>query len=613
MKSPYKKLSSLPKNESETPDKSAMPSKKVFMRIIGYMRPHGRLMAFALLLTMGQVAAALAVPKCIGDALDAMAGEGGVDFTALGLAVGLLGALTAAVFVCQWLSSVFQNRVSFYTVRDVRVDAFKKLNRVPISYIDSHSNGDLMSRVSSDAEQVSDGLIQGFTQLFTGVVTAAGTVVFMLLLNVKIAIAVIVITPLSLGVAWGLAKVTYILHRRRAEKLGALCGLCEEYLGNQKVVKAFSYEAEAERRFDNINQELKKYWMKSMFISSLTNPVTRLLNAFVYAVVAVMGAVAVIEANAAVAAGVSAAAVFTIGSLSAFLAYAHQYSKPFNEISGVVTELQSAFAAARRVFAVIDAPEESGEEGLPELKNVTGAVSAKNVAFSYSPDKPLIKNFNLGVAPGSKIAIVGPTGCGKTTLINLLMRFYDVQKGVIAVDGTDIRAVTRGSLRRNYGMVLQETWLFEGTIHDNIAYGKPDATREEVVAAARQARCNGFIKRLPDGYDTVIKGEGALLSHGQKQLLCVARIMLTLPAMLILDEATSSIDTRTEKRVQTAFARIMQGRTSFIIAHRLSTIMDADRILVMNDGDIVESGTHAELLEMGGFYAKLYQAQFCPA
>ncbi|MCL2797617.1 MAG: ABC transporter ATP-binding protein/permease [Firmicutes bacterium] len=586
-----------------------MPSKKVFRRIVGYMRPHLWLMLFALLLTMGQVAATLAVPAFIGRALDALAGEGGVETAKLLASIGVLGALTAAVFVCQWLSSIFQNRISFYTVRDVRIDAFKKLNRVPIAYIDSHQNGDIMSRISNDAEQVSDGLIQGFTQLFTGVVTAAGTIVFMLMLNVPIAVVVIIITPLSLTVAWGLAKITYTLHRKRAEKLGELCGLCEEYLGNQKVVKAFNYEAEAEKRFNVLNLGLKKFWLKSMFVSSLTNPVTRLLNAIVYAVVAVMGALAVIEANAAVAAGTAAAAAFTIGSLSAMLAYAHQYAKPFNEITGVVTELQSAFAAARRVFSVIDAEEESGEAGMAELKDVKGAVSAQGVAFSYSPEKPLIKNFNIAVFPGQKIAIVGPTGCGKTTLINLLMRFYDVQKGVIAVDETDIKAVTRGSLRRNYGMVLQETWLFEGTVHDNIAYGKSDATRDEVIAAARQARCNGFIKRLPEGYDTMITSDGANLSHGQKQLICIARIMLTLPAMLILDEATSSIDTRTEKRVQTAFSRIMQGRTSFIIAHRLSTIQDADAILVMNDGDIIETGTHTELLAAGGFYANLYHSQ----
>ena len=591
-------------------DEVFLPAKTVLFRIIKYMLPHLWLMLFALLFTAAQVAATLTVPVFIGRTLDAMIAPGNVNFTAVGSALGILGCLTAAVFLCQWLGGILTNRISLNTVRDVRVDAFKKLNRVPLKYIDGHSHGDIMSRIASDAEQVSDGLIQGFTQLFTGIITAVGTIGVMLGMNVPIALVVILITPVSLGAAWFLARKTAVLHTMRGIKYGELNGLCAELLGNQKIVKAFSYEPFAEKRFSKINGELQVFGTKAMFLSSLSNPVSRFINSLVYTAVAVMGAVVIIEANAAVMAGTVAAATFTVGSLSAFLAYAHQYAKPFNEITGVVTEVQSAFAAARRVFAIIDEHEESDDSALPKLSDVAGAVTAKNVAFAYSSDKPLIKNFNLNAKKGQRIAIVGPTGCGKTTLINLLMRFYDVNNGTISVDKTDIRAVSRNSLRQSYGMVLQETWLFEGTIHDNIAYGKPDATREEVSDAAKQARCRGFIKRLENGFDTIITGDGGNLSQGQKQLLCIARIMLTRPPMLILDEATSSIDTRTEKRVQTAFARIMEGRTCFIIAHRLSTIIDADNILVMNDGDIIESGTHTELLAQKGFYANLYRSQF---
>ncbi|MCL2061606.1 MAG: ABC transporter ATP-binding protein/permease [Firmicutes bacterium] len=586
-----------------------MPARTVLKRLLFYIRPHLGWLFMSVLLTCLQVTAALYVPEYIGRAVDLFTAPP-VSFAEVAQNIAALGGLTAAIFFCQWLASVFSQRVSLNTVRNVRIDAFKNLNRVPLAYIDAQSHGDIMSRIALDADQVSDGLIQGFTQLFTGVITAIMTVVFMLRMSVPIALVVMLITPLSLGAAWILARRTVKLHKRHSDKYGELCGTCEELLGNQKIVKAFCYEDFAEKRFDVINQDIKKVGTTAMFLSSLSHPVTRFLNSIVYAAVAVMGAFAVISANQAVAQGSVEIAAFTIGSLSAFLAYAHQFAKPFNEITGIAAELQASFASARRVFAVIDEPPEPSDKELAELQNVSGEVTAEHVAFAYLPDKPLIKDFNLSVQAGNKIAIVGPTGCGKTTLVNLLMRFYDVDSGVIKTDGTDIRTVTRSSLRSNYGMVLQDTWLFGGTIHDNIAYGKADATREEVIAAARQAKCNGFIKRLKDGYDTVISGDGANLSAGQKQLLCIARIMLTRPPMLILDEATSSIDTRTERRIQTAFARIMEGRTTFIIAHRLSTIVDADKILVMNEGDVIESGTHTELLAQGGFYKTLYESGF---
>ena len=484
-------------------------------------------------------------------------------------------------------------------VRDIRNDAFKNLQQLPLKYIDGHSHGDIMSRLVTDVEQISDGLIMGFAQLFTGIVTIFGTLFFMLSINVKITLAVVIITPISLFVARFIAKNTFKLFQKQSEARGEMTSLVEEMIGNQKVVKAFAYEKESEEKFDVLNKNLQQVGVKATFFSSLTNPSTRFINGLVYTSVGIIGAFAAIGGG------------FSVGQLSCFLTYANQYTKPFNEISGVVTELQSAFASAKRVFEVINEPAEAPDSPEAEvLESVDGTLKAENVSFSYNPEIPLIEDFNISVSSGQKIAIVGPTGCGKTTLINLLMRFYDVTGGKIILSGIPIKQCTRNSMRSMYGMVLQETWLKTGTIRDNIAYGKPDASIEEITRAAKSAHCHGFIKRLPDGYNTVISEDGGSLSQGQKQLLCIARVMLALPPMLILDEATSSIDTRTEILIQQTFNEMMKGRTSFIIAHRLSTIKEADCILVMNSGHIIEQGTHSELMNKNGFYAQLYNSQF---
>lgn len=569
-------------------------------RVLHYARPYLWLLALALLFAVIQITATLLAPVIVGKAIDCMLGKGAVAFTRIFTYVIYLLLTIAAAALFQWLGTLCTNKLAYYTIRDLRNAAFTKLNRVPLSYIDTHAHGDVMSRVVSDTDQISDGLIQGFTQLFSGVVTVAGTVVFMLLINLTVSLVVILVTPLSIAVAWLIARATHKMFQRQSDKRGEMGGLVEEMLSGQKVIKAFSYESRAEAAFDSLNADLKTCGIKAMFYSSLTNPSTRFVNGIVYAAVAVTGALIVIGNPAAL----------SVGLLSTFLSYANQYTKPFNEITGVVTELQTATAAARRVFALLDEPEEPADDGLPALTYCDGCVDLCDVSFSYVPQRPLIQHLMLNVLPGQRVAIVGPTGCGKTTLINLLMRFYDVCGGEIRVSEQPVGSITRASLRACYGMVLQETWLFCGTIRENIAYGKRDATDEEIVAAAKQAHIHSFIERLPQGYDTVLDEDGGGISQGQKQLLCIARILLTQPPMLILDEATSSIDTRTEQKIQSAFARMMKGRTSFIIAHRLSTIKDADVILVMRDGNIVEKGTHDSLLAQGGFYAALYNSQF---
>ncbi len=572
----------------------------VIKRLLAHMKPYMPLLTLTIIFTLIYITATLATPVVIGLAIDTIIGVSNVDFQQLYFYIILLVSLLIIIFVFQYLANVISSKVSFFTIRDIRLEAFKKLNTVPISYIDTNSHGDIVSRIINDADQVSDGLIQGFTQLFSGIATVAGTIIFMMQLNVTISIVVIVLTPLSLGVAWIIAKRSHKMFFNQAKERGNLGGLCQELIGNQKVVKAFGYEQAGQQRFDVINGELKKYGTGSMFYSSLINPAARFVNGIVYAVVATMGALLVI----------SSGGVFTIGFFSAFLAYANQYTKPFNDITSIITELQTALSASRRVFVLLDAKSESVESDNQVLEDVKGDVVAKNVKFGYTPERELISDFNIKISSGQKVAIVGPTGCGKTTLINLLMRFYDVKSGSIYVDQNSIQTITRSSLRSNYGMVLQESWLFKGTIKDNIKYSNPNATDEQVIDACKKAHIHGFISRLEHGYDTVIATDGGNISQGQKQLLCIARIILATPPMLILDEATSSIDTRTEQQIQLAFNEIMQGRTSFIIAHRLSTIMDADLILVLNNGDIIESGTHSELLEKKGFYHNLYNSQF---
>ena len=573
---------------------------KSLIRLFAFMKPHMLYLVLCGLFTVVYTAATLYVPVVIGKALDYMVGAGKVDFPGITLMIIQLVACIVTVLIFQWLASVCSNRLAFNTIRDLRIAAFKKLNTVPLKYLDGNSHGDLMARIVSDADLVSDGLIQGFTHLFSGLVTVAGTIVFMFVINVKIALMVVILTPLSLLVTWLIAKLSHNMFRMQSKSRGELSGLSEEMLSNQKIVKAFAYESTAEEKFDVINADLKKYGTFAMFYSSLTNPSARFVNSVIYAAVAIFGALTVVSDPAA----------FSVGALSSFLQYANQYCKPFNEITGVITELQTAFASLRRVLTVLDEKEESSDAGKDEIKDCDGNMKAEHVYFAYNPEKPLITDFNIDVKKGQRIAIVGPTGCGKTTLINLLMRFYDTDSGTISVSGKNVNDVTRSSLRSCYGMVLQESWLFEGTIRENIAYGKEDATDEEIVEAAEKARIHKFIMRQKNGYDTMISEDGGNISQGQKQLLCIARILLSKPPMLILDEATSSIDTRTEKRVQKTFAEMMQGRTSFIIAHRLSTIVDADKILVMKDGNIIESGTHKELLAKQGFYSELFNSQF---
>ena len=579
--------------------KTVSDKESIFKPLISYAGPHIWLLVIALILAVISVAATLYAPILMGRGIDLIIDEGNVDFNGLIPILIKLAAVVTVTGISQWLMSLCTNKVTYNTVRDIRNDAFKNLQQLPLKYIDGHSHGDIMSRLVTDVEQISDGLIMGFAQLFTGIVTIFGTLFFMLSINVKITLAVVIITPISLFVARFIAKNTFKLFQKQSEARGEMTSLVEEMIGNQKVVKAFAYEKESEEKFDVLNKNLQQVGVKATFFSSLTNPSTRFINGLVYTSVGIIGAFAAIGGG------------FSVGQLSCFLTYANQYTKPFNEISGVVTELQSAFASAKRVFEVINEPAEAPDSPEAEvLESVDGTLKAENVSFSYNPEIPLIEDFNISVSSGQKIAIVGPSGCGKTTLINLLMRFYDVTGGKIILSGIPIKQCTRNSMRSMYGMVLQETWLKTGTIRDNIAYGKPDASIEEITRAAKSAHCHGFIKRLPDGYNTVISEDGGSLSQGQKQLLCIARVMLALPPMLILDEATSSIDTRTEILIQQTFNEMMKGRTSFIIAHRLSTIKEADCILVMNSGHIIEQGTHSELMNKNGFYAQLYNSQF---
>ena len=545
------------------------------------------------------VIATLYAPILTGDAINLIIKPGEVDFDGIKEIIVKFLMVVGITALSQWVMSIINNHITYMVVKDIRIETFNHLSDMPLSYIDSHAHGDIVSRIVTDIDQFADGLLMGFSQLFTGIVTIIGTLCFMLYLNVSIALVVVVLTPLSLFVAAFIAKRTYKLFRGQSESRGELTELVDEMIGEQKIVQAFGYEDDALKRFEIINDKLEKDSMNATFYSSLVNPSTRFVNGLVYAAVGIIGAFAVLRGK------------LSVGRLTSFLSYANQYTKPFNEISNVITELQNAIACAGRVFELIDEPGEVSEPvGARVLDKAKGEIVIEDVSFSYTEDKKLIEHLNLLVKPGMRVAIVGPTGCGKSTLINLLMRFYDVNAGSISVDGTDIRKMTRESLRDNYGMVLQETWLKTGTIRDNITYGKPDATDEEVIEAAKKAHSHSFIKRLPNGYDTVITEDGGNLSQGQKQLLCITRVMLLMPPMLILDEATSSIDTRTEIRIQKAFNKMMEGRTSFVVAHRLSTIKEADIILVMKDGNIIEKGSHEELLALNGFYSNLYNAQF---
>lgn len=578
---------------------------KPIRKLLTYARPYLPAIVAALFFSAVQIAATLLAPVIVGKTIDYIIGVNNVDFGVIAVNALYLAMLIAAAVIFQYLSSLCINFASFRTIRDLRRYAFKKLNDVPLSYIDGNSHGDLMARVGSDIDQISDGLIQGFSQLFSGIITIIGTLAFMLSLNWLIALAVVVITPLSLFVAYFIAKGCHNMFAMQAKKRGELSGLITEMLSNQRVVKLFGYEQRAEKRFAEINAELKIWGQNAAFYSAMVNPCTRFVNNVVYVAVCILGAFLVIKGD-----GILGMSAFTVGGLSCFLTYANQYTKPFNEITGVVTELQTATAAASRVFELLSAPDQPSDEGLPELTNVKGNIEIDDVYFSYVKENPLIQGFSLKVTSGQRIAIVGPTGCGKTTLINLLMRFYDADSGEIRVEGKSTDDVTRRSLRLNYGMVLQDTWLKKGTVKDNIAYGKPDASDEEIVEAAKAAHIHNFIMRLENGYDTMLGDDGGNISQGQKQLFCIARVMLTHPPMLILDEATSSIDTRTEIRIQKAFEKLMQNKTSFIVAHRLSTIKNANLILVMNKGNVIEKGTHKELIEKQGFYAKLYNSQF---
>ncbi len=569
--------------------------KKVLGRIARY-----RLNAvLSILLSAVYVGLSLYVPILAGRAIDNIIAPGSVDYAQIMLELTKIAVVAAIAALAQWLMNIINNSMTYNVVKDMRTEAFDRLMKLPLSYIDAHPYGETVSRIIADVDQFADGLLLGFSQLFTGILTIIGTLIFMLSVNAPITLAVVILTPLSLFVARFIARRTHSMFARQGEDRAEQTAFVEEMIGNQKVVQAFAHEQASEERFDEINKRLSESSLQAIFYSSITNPATRFINSLVYAAVGLTGAFAAVAGS------------ITVGGLSAFLSYANQYTKPFNEISGVITEFQNALVCAERIFALIEEPtEEPDASDACVLDHAEGIVQANAVAFSYVADRPLIKCLDLDVKSGERVAIVGPTGCGKTTLINLLMRFYDVNAGSISVDGTDIRNITRHSLRRNYGMVLQETWLKEGTIRDNIVMGKPDATEEEIIAAAKAAHSHGFITRLPNGYDTVIGEDGSSLSQGQKQLLCITRVMLCLPPMLILDEATSSIDTRTEQHIQHAFAQLMQGRTSFIVAHRLSTIKNADMILVMKDGDIIEKGKHDELVARGGFYAALYNSQF---
>lgn len=586
-----------------------IPAKKTdftaIKKLLHYARPYIPIILVALVCSVVQIVATLLTPVVIGNTIDYIVGQNNVDFAVIAKNAGILAGLIAMVFAFQYASSLCINFASFRVIRDLRRNAYSKLNSVPLSYVDSNSHGDLMSRVGNDIDQISDGLIQGFSQLFSGVVTIIGTLAFMLWYNYIVALVVVLLTPLSLFVAYFIAKGCHNMFAMQAKKRGELSGLVTEMLTNQRVVKLFGYEKRAQERFAKINGELKTWGQNAAFFSAMTNPCTRFVNNVVYVVVCVLGAFLVIKGNSLAGVG-----TLTVGALSCVLSYAIQYTKPFNEITGVVTELQTATAAATRVFDLLEVEDQPSDEGFDELENVKGNILIDDVYFSYNKNNPLIQGFSLKVESGQRIAIVGPTGCGKTTLINLLMRFYDADSGTICVENKDITKVTRKSLRTSYGMVLQDTWLKKGTVRENIAYGKPDATDEEIVQAAKSAHVHSFITRLENGYDTMLDDDGGNISQGQKQLLCIARVMLTHPPMLILDEATSSIDTRTELKIQQAFEALMKNKTSFIVAHRLSTIKNADLILVMNKGNVIEKGTHEQLLQQNGFYAHLYNSQF---
>ena len=582
-------------------DNAKMNKAGTMRKVLSYMKRYIPLLVISLALSVVTVALTLYFPILTGRAIDLIVGKGKVDFTAMTAILTRAAIIVVIAAAAQWLTNICNNRMTYNIVRDIRRDAFLNIEKMPLSYIDSHSHGDMVSRIIADVDTFSEGLLMGFTQLFTGIATIAGTLIFMLTIDVKISCIVVLITPLSLFVASFITKKTYSMFQLQTQTRGEQTALIEEMVGNQKVVQAFCHEKEALGQFADVNDRLQKYSLRATFFSSLVNPSTRFVNSLVYAAVGITGALAVILTGGA----------FSVGNLSCFLSYANQYTKPFNEISGVVTELQNALACAARFFELIEAKEEEPDAAdAYQLEQADGTVDIDHVYFSYVPEQKLIEDFNLHVQPGQRIAIVGPTGCGKTTLINLLMRFYDADSGHIQVSGHDVMHMTRHSLRKNYGMVLQETWLKKGTIRENICMGKPDATEEEMIAAAKASHAHSFIRRLSKGYDTEITEDGGNLSQGQKQLLCITRVMLCLPPMLILDEATSSIDTRTEIRIQKAFLTMMKGRTSFIVAHRLSTIREADSILVMKDGKIIEQGNHDTLLAQNGFYATLYNSQF---
>ena len=585
-------------------EKKQSIQKETLKKVLRYVKGHLPLMICSIIFAAATVALTLYAPILIGRAIDMIVVKGDVNLKGIASILLEIGIIVAATALFQWLMNTVNNRITYHIVRDIRNEAFRKIEILPLSYIDIHPYGQIVNKVIADADQFADGLLMGFTQLFTGVVTILGTLIFMLTINPKIALVVILLTPLSLFIAKFIAGKTYKMFRLQSETRGEQTAFIDEMIGSQKVVQAFMHEKESLEKFDEINGRLASCSLRAIFYSSITNPATRFVNSVVYAGVALAGALACIATAGTVN-------PFTVGQLSCFLSYANQYTKPFNEISGVVTELQNALACAAGLFELIEEqPQIPEAENAPEITDAKGNVSLKDVEFSYVPEKKLIEGLSLDVKPGQRIAIVGPTGCGKTTIINLLMRFYDVNSGSISVENMDIRDVTRNSLRSSYGMVLQETWLKSGTIRDNIIMGKPDATDEEIIEAAKASHAHSFIKRLPNGYDTVIGEDGGSLSQGQKQLLCITRVMLCLPPMLILDEATSSIDTRTEIKIQEAFSRLMKGRTSFIVAHRLSTIREADVILVMKDGHIIEQGNHEQLLEKDGFYANLYNSQF---
>ncbi len=573
--------------------------KKTLVKVMKYIKKYRMLVVLSLIFAAVTVVTTLYLPILTGNAVDLMVKKGKVDFVGLKPIVRTMLIVLVITGVAQWIMNICNNYITYHVVQDIRKDAMDRIQIVPLKYLDGHAAGDIVSRVIADADQFADGLLMGFTQAFTGVMTIIGTLGFMLWINGWITLVVILVTPLSFFVAGFIAKKSYSMFQLQSKARGEQTALIDEMIGNQRVVQAYGHEKRSLEQFDEINGRLEKYSLRATFFSSITNPATRFVNNLVYAGVGIVGAFFAIHG------------MLSVGRLSSFLSYANQYTKPFNEISGVITELQNAIACAARVFELMEAePQEPDSPDAIELTQVKGAVELKNVSFSYVPEQKLIRDFNLSVKPGQRVAIVGPTGCGKTTVINLLMRFYDVNKGVIAVDGTDIRNMKRASLRSNIGMVLQETWLKDGTIRDNIIMGKPDATEEEIIAAAKATHAHSFIKRLPQGYDTVVREDGDNLSQGQKQLLCITRVMLCQPPMLILDEATSSIDTRTEIRIQRAFEKLMKGRTSFIVAHRLSTIKNADIILVMKDGNIIEQGSHESLLAQNGFYANLYNSQF---